>query len=176
LDGHLRCSSDGIVFIQFNNCLPRSFERERHNEAVADGAVQGWHADPSGLHEMRYFSAGQPTKLVRDGRLESYDEPPTDGMAAWSTAGSGDLPELAGAGSATASYAADDARRAAVASYARRRRRRLEYPVVAAGAVIAVLTFVAFVGGSPAARITSAAFVTKAEPRPFRSLASKAPA
>lgn len=37
---------------------------------------QGWHADPLGLHEMRYFSAGQPTKLVRDGHTESYDDPP----------------------------------------------------------------------------------------------------
>jgi hypothetical protein len=124
--------------------------------------MQGWHADPFGLHEMRYFSAGQATKLVRDGRLESYDEPPTDGMAAESAAGFGGRPELAGAGSATASYAADDARRGAAASYARRRRRGLEYGVVAAGAVIAVLTFVAIVGGSPAPRITSAAFVTKA--------------
>jgi hypothetical protein len=37
--------------------------------------LQGWHADPSGLHERRYFSAGSPTKLVRDGDVESYDEP-----------------------------------------------------------------------------------------------------
>jgi hypothetical protein len=36
----------------------------------------GWNIDPYGLHEHRYFSGGQPTKLVRDGGRESYDEPP----------------------------------------------------------------------------------------------------
>jgi len=40
--------------------------------------LQGWHADPFGLHEHRYFSAGSPTKLVRDGKLEAYDEPPAE--------------------------------------------------------------------------------------------------
>ena len=40
--------------------------------------VQGWHSDPFGVHEARYFSAaGQPTKLVRDMGVESYDEPPS---------------------------------------------------------------------------------------------------
>ncbi len=39
----------------------------------------GWHPDPFGLHEGRYFNAdGQPTKLVRDRGRESYDEPPSD--------------------------------------------------------------------------------------------------
>ena len=38
----------------------------------------GWHSDPFGVHEARYFSAdGQPTKLVRDRGVESYDEPPS---------------------------------------------------------------------------------------------------
>ena len=41
------------------------------------GELQGWHADPFLLHEARYFSAGRPTKLVRDGRVESFDEPPS---------------------------------------------------------------------------------------------------
>jgi hypothetical protein len=40
-------------------------------------ALQGWARDPFGLHESRYFSAGRPTKLVRDGGVESYDEPPS---------------------------------------------------------------------------------------------------
>jgi hypothetical protein len=38
---------------------------------------QGWYADPFGQHEARYFSAGHPTKLVRDGSAESFDEPPS---------------------------------------------------------------------------------------------------
>jgi hypothetical protein len=38
---------------------------------------QGWHPDPYGVHESRYFSAdGQPTKLVRDAGQEAYDDPP----------------------------------------------------------------------------------------------------
>jgi hypothetical protein len=37
---------------------------------------QGWHGDPFALHEDRWFSAGQPTRLVRDKGAESYDEPP----------------------------------------------------------------------------------------------------
>lgn len=36
----------------------------------------GWFQDPYHLHQDRYFSAGQPTKLVRDAGLESYDPPP----------------------------------------------------------------------------------------------------
>jgi hypothetical protein len=38
--------------------------------------AQGWYRDPYGMHEDRYFSDGQPTKLVRDGGTESYDPPP----------------------------------------------------------------------------------------------------
>jgi hypothetical protein len=38
--------------------------------------AQGWYRDPYLVHEDRYFSAGQPTKLVRDGRVENYDPPP----------------------------------------------------------------------------------------------------
>jgi hypothetical protein len=38
--------------------------------------AQGWYRDPLGVHEDRYFSAGRPTKLVRDSGTESYDEPP----------------------------------------------------------------------------------------------------
>jgi hypothetical protein len=45
---------------------------------VSGRVVQGWHSDPFGIHEARYFSAdGQPTKLVRDRGAESYDEPPS---------------------------------------------------------------------------------------------------
>jgi hypothetical protein len=52
---------------------------------VSGKVVQGWQSDPFGLHEARYISAaGQPTKLVRDRGVESYDEPPSgaDEMAA----------------------------------------------------------------------------------------------
>lgn len=38
--------------------------------------AQGWYRDPYCVHEDRYFSDGQPTKLVRDGSTECYDPPP----------------------------------------------------------------------------------------------------
>jgi hypothetical protein len=37
---------------------------------------EGWFTDPYGVHEARWLSDGRPTKLVRDGEVESYDEPP----------------------------------------------------------------------------------------------------
>jgi hypothetical protein len=46
---------------------------------VGGTVTTGWHSDPFGVHEARYFSAdGQPTKLVRDRGAESYDEPPSE--------------------------------------------------------------------------------------------------
>ena len=38
--------------------------------------AEGWYQDPYQLHEERWLSGGQPTRLVRDGQTESYDEPP----------------------------------------------------------------------------------------------------
>jgi hypothetical protein len=44
---------------------------------MSEGQVaQGWYQDPYAIHKHRYFSAGLPTKLVRDGLHESYDPPP----------------------------------------------------------------------------------------------------
>lgn len=37
---------------------------------------EGWYTDPWDLHDARWISQGVPSKLVRDGNLESYDEPP----------------------------------------------------------------------------------------------------
>lgn len=38
--------------------------------------AEGWFLDPFGRHEQRWFSAGVPTGLVRDGAVEASDEPP----------------------------------------------------------------------------------------------------
>jgi len=35
---------------------------------------EGWYTDPYGRHQARWFSDGKPTKLVRDGQVEAYDE------------------------------------------------------------------------------------------------------
>lgn len=43
---------------------------------VVNAQPQGWYRDPYAIHEDRYFSAGQPTKLVRDGGRESHDALP----------------------------------------------------------------------------------------------------
>jgi hypothetical protein len=67
----------------------------RNTSRVTSREPQGWHEDPFRLHEARYFSAGRPTKLVRDGDVESYDEPPDEGVhgsgaaASWGHAVSG---------------------------------------------------------------------------------------
>ncbi len=39
--------------------------------------LKGWSTDPSGRHQERYFSDGQPTGLVRDVGHESYDSGPS---------------------------------------------------------------------------------------------------
>jgi hypothetical protein len=41
-----------------------------------DTEQEGWFTDPYGRHEARWLSKGAPTKLVRDGDVEAYDEPP----------------------------------------------------------------------------------------------------
>ena len=39
-------------------------------------SAEGWYRDPYGIHQDRWFSQGQPTKLVRDGGRECYDPAP----------------------------------------------------------------------------------------------------
>ena len=38
--------------------------------------AEGWYSDPYGLHEQRWFSRGRPSRLVRDGLVETDDPPP----------------------------------------------------------------------------------------------------
>ena len=40
--------------------------------------AEGWYQDPFHLHTDRWFSDGQPTSLVRDGKVESRDAPPSE--------------------------------------------------------------------------------------------------
>lgn len=37
---------------------------------------EGWYTDPYGEHEARWLSDGVPTRLARDGKVESFDDPP----------------------------------------------------------------------------------------------------
>jgi hypothetical protein len=42
-----------------------------------DTLAWGFHPDPYRIHQERYISVdGVPTKLVRDGGVETYDPPP----------------------------------------------------------------------------------------------------
>jgi len=43
-----------------------------------ENAEEGWYTDPFARHDARWMSAGEPTKLVRDGTVTSYDEPPAE--------------------------------------------------------------------------------------------------
>lgn len=47
----------------------------RGEPPASDGTAQGWHTDPSGRHELRWYSAGTPTSLVKDGAMEGHDAP-----------------------------------------------------------------------------------------------------
>lgn len=48
-----------------------------------EGQLQGWYRDPYGRYELRYFSEGRPTNLVRTGGVESVDAvPPGDPLSA----------------------------------------------------------------------------------------------
>ena len=42
----------------------------------SSAAAEGWYRDPYGIHQDRWFSAGTPTSLVRDGGAEGRDDPP----------------------------------------------------------------------------------------------------
>jgi len=51
----------------------------RRNATVV--RAEGWYHDPFGLHAERWFSDDVPTDLVRDGDVESRDEPPASDYA-----------------------------------------------------------------------------------------------
>lgn len=44
--------------------------------------AEGWYRDPYSAHDDRWFSMGRPTDLVRDGSVESHDQPP---LGPWPT-------------------------------------------------------------------------------------------
>jgi hypothetical protein len=41
-----------------------------------ESLAEGWFEDPFGIHAHRWFSAGNPSPLVRDGSVETNDPPP----------------------------------------------------------------------------------------------------
>jgi len=116
---------------------------------VVNNEPRGWYQDPFRRHEARYFSAGRPTRLVRDGNVESYDDPPV-----W------DVPQHAEAQRPNPPWDGVPAR-------GRRRRRAgllMTAAVIAvAGAVTAVM--IAAKPGPATTRMSPAAFVIQSAQR-----------
>jgi hypothetical protein len=52
--------------------------RRTTQEETVDENLEGWFTDPFERHEARWFSAGTPTSLVRDGHIEGHDDPPDE--------------------------------------------------------------------------------------------------
>lgn len=48
---------------------------------TTNSGYEGWFTDPYAKHDARWMSQGTPTKLVRDGTVESYDDPPDEPYA-----------------------------------------------------------------------------------------------
>jgi hypothetical protein len=48
---------------------PRRSAQSPHDHA------EGWYADHTGAHELRWYSVGTPTDLVKDGAIETRDPP-----------------------------------------------------------------------------------------------------
>jgi hypothetical protein len=119
----------------------------RNTSSVATAEPQGWYEDPFRLHQARYFSGGRPTKLVRDGNVESYDEPPGEGVsgsgaaASWGHAVHGTLKRAEAIEANAPDPLGDD-----VPAYARRRPRPGALTAVAVGTIVAVATAGVIVG------------------------------
>jgi hypothetical protein len=114
---------------------------------VPSRELQGWYEDPFRLHEARYFSAGQPTKLVKDGNVESYDEPPGEGVPESGTAASSGYAVSETLNRAEASKASGQTPfREDVPAPARRRPRVGVFTAVAAVVTAGVVTAVVIVG------------------------------
>jgi hypothetical protein len=45
----------------------------RHSAEPPPDRAEGWYTDHTGAHELRWYSLGVPTNLVKDGEIESRD-------------------------------------------------------------------------------------------------------
>ncbi len=88
--------------------------------------AEGWYRDPFAIHEDRWMSQGQPTKLVRDGGVESYDPPPDLPLPAELVPAASDSGEATGSGPGEAGPP----------GYSDRRARRAALDAIAGGALV----------------------------------------
>jgi hypothetical protein len=54
----------------------------RRSAELPHDRAEGWYADHTGAHELRWYSVGRPTDLVKDGANESRDPPSPSASAA----------------------------------------------------------------------------------------------
>jgi hypothetical protein len=47
----------------------------RRSARMPSDRAEGWYTDHTGAHELRWYSVGTPTDLVKDGAIESRDPP-----------------------------------------------------------------------------------------------------
>jgi len=47
----------------------------RRSAEMPPDRAEGWYTDHTGAHELRWYSVGTPTDLVKDGAIESRDPP-----------------------------------------------------------------------------------------------------
>jgi hypothetical protein len=47
----------------------------RRSAEMPQDRAEGWYTDHTGAHELRWYSVGTPTDLVKDGAIESRDPP-----------------------------------------------------------------------------------------------------
>jgi hypothetical protein len=52
----------------------------RRSAEVPGARTEGWSVDHTGAHELRWYSVGTPTDLVKDGAIESRDPPAPHGV------------------------------------------------------------------------------------------------
>jgi hypothetical protein len=47
----------------------------RRSAELPGNRAEGWYSDHTGAHELRWYSVGSPTDLVKDGAIENRDPP-----------------------------------------------------------------------------------------------------
>jgi hypothetical protein len=65
-----------VDFVWFTTEQLNWKDRPPRRSAVSPGAhAEGWYRDHTGAHELRWYSVGTPTDLVKDGAIECRDPP-----------------------------------------------------------------------------------------------------
>lgn len=147
---------------------------------MTDSELEGWYRDPFGLHDLRFYHAGRPTRLVRDGAHEFYEEParraasqprqPDSGpnWGGWSPAGPGGgggpgAYETGPGGPVEYRLSHERSHRRGDGGPRRSAKKRIVAPAVVAVAVaVALIALVGLRGNGSNPSLTPTAFVSRA--------------